>query len=168
MSKAASRIPFLLVLGLALAGGGCGGSSAGKTAAPAATGGLVSIGAGFQGLPGLKATVYARGIPQMSAFAFDSRGRLWVTRSGATTHEGDGVYLVAGPGAKPVKVIPAALKGPLGLVWVGKALRQLARARHGVHWAEPGATSAGRRRSSPGRWRAARTTTSSARPTEAC
>ena len=30
----------------------------------------------------------------MSAFAFDSSGRLWVARSGANTHEGDGVYLV--------------------------------------------------------------------------
>ena len=34
----------------------------------------------------------------MSAFAFDASGRLWVARSGANTHEGDGVYLVAAPG----------------------------------------------------------------------
>ena len=58
----------------------------------------MSIGAGLQGPPGLKATVYARGIPQMSAFAFDASGRLWVTRSGANTHESDGVYLVAARG----------------------------------------------------------------------
>ena len=82
----------------------------------------MSIGAGLHGPSGLKATVYARGIPQMSAFAFDSSGRLWVARSGANTHEGDGVYLVAGAGAQPVKVIPASLKGPLGLVWIGKTL----------------------------------------------
>ena len=119
MSKAAFPIRFLLVLALAVAVGGCGGS---KAKAPAAKSGLVSIGAGLQGPPGLKATVYARGIPQMSAFAFDSRGRLWVTRSGANTHESDGVYVVSSRGAKPVKVIPATLKGPLGLVWVGEKL----------------------------------------------
>ena len=122
MSKAAFHFPLPLVLALALVAGGCGGTSAGKSAAPAAKSGLVSIGAGLEGLPGLKATVYARGIPQMSAFAFDSTGRLWVARSGANTHEGDGVYLVAAPGATPVKVIPATLKGPLGLVWAGEKL----------------------------------------------
>jgi glucose/arabinose dehydrogenase len=30
--------------------------------------------------------------------------------------------VVAGAGAQPVKVIPASLKGPLGLVWIGKTL----------------------------------------------
>ena len=84
--------------------GGCGGSAAGTSAAKS---GLVSIGAGLKGPPGLEATVYARGIPQMSAFAFDASGRLWVTRSGASTRtSSDGVYLVAGQGAKPVKVDP--------------------------------------------------------------
>jgi glucose/arabinose dehydrogenase len=122
LSKASSLISLLLVLALALVVGGCGGSSGGKAKAPAARSGLVSIGAGLQGLPGLKATVYARGIPQMSAFAFDASGRLWVTRSGSDTHESDGVYVVASRGAKPVKVIPATLKGPLGVVWVGEKL----------------------------------------------
>ena len=115
--------PFLaivvLVFGLVVAG--CGGSS-GKSVTTTSTSGLVSIGEGLQGPPGLQATVYARGIPQMSAFAFDPEGRLWVARSGANTHESDGVYVVAAAGAKPVKVIPASLKGPLGLVWIGKTL----------------------------------------------
>jgi glucose/arabinose dehydrogenase len=69
----------------------------------------------------LHATVYARGIPQMSAFTFDSRGRLWVARSGSSSHRGDGVYLVAHAGAKPVRVV-SSIRGPLGLVWVGGGL----------------------------------------------
>jgi glucose/arabinose dehydrogenase len=78
-------------------------------------------GATFGGSAGAKATVYANRLPMMSAFAFDSRGRLWVTTSAAANHARDGVYLVARRGAKPVKVI-AGLKGPLGLVWVGSRL----------------------------------------------
>jgi len=108
---AVAALVFVLVVA------GCGGRSASTP-----TNGLVSIGAGLQGPAGLKATVYARGIPQMSAFAFDQTGRLWVARSGANTHESDGVYMIAGAGAEPVKVIPASLKGPLGLVWIGKTL----------------------------------------------
>jgi glucose/arabinose dehydrogenase len=88
----------------------CGGNGAN---APA----LVSIGAGLEGQNGLHATVYARGIPHMSAFAFDSAGRLWVTRSGATAHGADGVYLVRRAGATPSKVI-SGIGGPLGLAWL--------------------------------------------------
>jgi hypothetical protein len=57
----------------------------------------------------------------MSAFAFDSLGRLWITTSGATDHAHDGVYLVRTRGAAPVKVV-GGLKGPLGLTWVGNRL----------------------------------------------
>jgi glucose/arabinose dehydrogenase len=57
----------------------------------------------------------------MSAFAFDARGRLWVTRSGSSTHGKDGVYLVAGAGERPLKVV-STIRGPLGLVWVGDSL----------------------------------------------
>jgi glucose/arabinose dehydrogenase len=57
----------------------------------------------------------------MSAFAFDARGRLWVTRSGSSAHGNDGVYLVDRPGATPIKVVPS-IRGPLGLVWVGSSL----------------------------------------------
>lgn len=66
-------------------------------------------------------SVYARGITNMSAFAYDAQGRLWVARSGATTHGSDGVYVVAKAGATPVKVI-ADVRGPLGLVWVHDSL----------------------------------------------
>jgi glucose/arabinose dehydrogenase len=91
---------------------GCGSSSS-----PA----LASIGAGLRGPAGAHATVYARGIPQMSAFAFDARGRLWVARSGSSGHANDGVYLVPGAGATPVKVV-SQIRGPLGLVWVDGSL----------------------------------------------
>jgi glucose/arabinose dehydrogenase len=57
----------------------------------------------------------------MSAFAFDAQGRLWVTTSAATNHANDGVYLIAKPLARPVKVV-SGLKGPLGLTWDGGKL----------------------------------------------
>jgi glucose/arabinose dehydrogenase len=117
-----SKPQLAAVLVLVLAVSGCGGSSSGKSTATTPASGLVSIGAGLDGPPGLEATVYAKGIPQMSALAFDASGRLWVARSGANTHESDGVYLIASQGARPVKVIPATLKGPLGLVWIGQKL----------------------------------------------
>lgn len=102
-----------LLAAAALVVAGCGSSSAST--------GLSSIGAGLRGPSGAHATVYARGVPQLSAFAFDARGRLWVARSGSTTHAGDGVYLVSHAGAKPVKVV-SSIRGPLGLVWVGGSL----------------------------------------------
>jgi glucose/arabinose dehydrogenase len=101
-----SALAIVVALGL----GACGGS-----------GGSTSIGAGLTGRSGLHAAVFARGIPQMSAFAYDSDGRLWVTRSGSTAHARDGVYLVARPGAMPVKVV-SSIRGPLGLVWIGQRL----------------------------------------------
>jgi glucose/arabinose dehydrogenase len=101
----------------ALAASSCG-SGRGHAAA---TDGLVAIGAGLRGPSGLHATVYARGVTHVSAFAFDGRGRLWATASGATTHGGDGVYLVARPGTRAVKVV-AGPRGPLGLVWIGSSL----------------------------------------------
>src|SRR5207247_4514926 len=83
--------------------------------------GLVPIGAGLRGPTGVKATVYATGLKTMSAFAVDSKGRLWVTTSGATDHSRDAVYLVRKAGTRPVKVI-SGLKGPLGLVWLDDRL----------------------------------------------
>ena len=97
---------------LVLIGSACGSSTD--------QAGSVAIGAGLKGPRGDRATIYARGIREMSAFAFDRAGRLWVTRSGATTHGHDGLYVVRTAGARPVKV--AGLRGPLGLVWVGKSL----------------------------------------------
>ena len=108
--------PIAVVVAIAALATGCGGRST-----QAAGGELVSIGAGLDGPTGLHATVYARGITHVSAFAFDARGRLWATASGATGHAGDGVFLVAHRGARPVKVV-AGPKGPLGLVWIGQSL----------------------------------------------
>jgi glucose/arabinose dehydrogenase len=85
------------------------------------TGGPVPIGAGLRGPSGLKAMVYATGLPTASAFAFDSGGRLWVTTA-ASTYEGkDGVYLVPEAGAIPVEVV-TGLRTPLGLTWYQDAL----------------------------------------------
>ena len=83
--------------------------------------GTVGIGQGLRGPAGLEATVYARGLPNVSAFALDARGRLWATTSAASDHRGDGVYLIPRAGAAPVKVI-SGLVGPLGLVWRGSRL----------------------------------------------
>src|SRR4051794_6411662 len=99
----------LLVALPALLVSGCASSSASRWP--------VAVGAGLTGAAGTKATVYARGVPQMSAFAFDTRGRLWIARSGSSSHVRDGIYVVARAGAKPVRVV-SAVHGPLGLVWV--------------------------------------------------
>jgi glucose/arabinose dehydrogenase len=106
------RTAFLIAVTLATAA--CGSS---PQAAPKS----VSIGAGLKGRQGLHASVYARGIPQMSAFAFDARGRLWVTRSGSSSHGSDGVYVVDSAGATPTRVVHR-IRGPLGLVWIGRRL----------------------------------------------
>jgi glucose/arabinose dehydrogenase len=47
----------------------------------------------------------------------DARGRLWIAAAGLSTHGRDGVYLVARPGAQPLRVI-RGLEDPLGLVWL--------------------------------------------------
>jgi glucose/arabinose dehydrogenase len=82
---------------------------------------LVSIGSGLSGPSGLEATVYARGLQTMSAFAFDRRGRVWVATSAATDHGSDGIYVVPRAGERPVKVV-AHVNGPLGLTWYRNAL----------------------------------------------
>ena len=92
-----------------------------QKAASTSTSGRVAIGQGLEGPAGLKATVYATGLRNVSAFAFDARGRLWATTSAATKHSGDGVYLVPSAGAAPIKVI-SGVSGPLGLLWHGGKL----------------------------------------------
>ena len=114
----AARVVCLLVL-LALVAAGCGGASGSATTTPAT--GTVGIGQGLRGPAGLEATVYARGLPNVSAFALDARGRLWATTSAASDHRRDGVYLIPRAGAAPVKVV-SGLEGPLGLVWRGPRL----------------------------------------------
>ena len=112
-----AQLATVLVAAVALTG--CG--SSGKTSRTTTSGqGLVAIGAGLRGPAGLHATVYATGLQLMSAFAFDARGRLWVTTSGANTHATDGLYLVSRPGARPIRI--ASFRGPLGLVWIRRTL----------------------------------------------
>jgi glucose/arabinose dehydrogenase len=107
----------LLTSALALVAAGCGSSGHGGTApATTAASGTAAIGEGLQGAAGLKATVYATGLRNVSALAFDSRGRLWATTSAAENHSHDAVYLVRAAGAAPVRVI-AGVAGPLGLAW---------------------------------------------------
>jgi glucose/arabinose dehydrogenase len=91
------------------------------------------IGAGLTGPHGAQATVYARGLKHVSALAYDSRGRLWATTSGATTHTGDGVYVVSHTGAEPQKVV-GGITAPLGLVWVGDRLIVSSLGRVTAYW----------------------------------
>ena len=102
----------VLLAALALLAAGCGGAGGSATT----TSDRVEIGQGLTGPAGLEATLYAGGLQHVSAFAFDARGRLWATTSGASDHTKDGVYLVPRAGAKPVKVV-SGVEGPLGLVW---------------------------------------------------
>ena len=89
---------------------GCG-TSAKRTGS-----GLVSIGSGLSGPAGLRAEVYARGLPTVAAFTFDPQGRLWAAAAGLSDHARDGVYLIAKPGARPLRVV-GGLDDPLGLLW---------------------------------------------------
>jgi glucose/arabinose dehydrogenase len=107
----------LLLLAALLTACGSGEQRASRPAADP----LLPIGAGVLGQRGYRATVYASGLKHLAAFTLDSRGRVWVAVSGATTHDADGIYLVAGAGARPVKVV-GGLTAPLGLVWVGRTL----------------------------------------------
>lgn len=117
LTTRAAQFAFVLVA-VASVVAGCG-SSGQKTETPSELG-LVSIGAGLSGPAGLHASVYATGLKLMSAFAFDARGRLWVTTSGSSTHATDGLYLVSRADARPTRV--ARFRGPLGLVWIRGSL----------------------------------------------
>jgi len=96
-----------LLLGLA----GCGSAAKGPSGS-----GLVAIGAGLKGPAALKATVYATGPATVAALDLDRDGRLWLAAAGLENHTQDGVYLIAKPGGRAVKVV-SGLKDPLGLAW---------------------------------------------------
>jgi glucose/arabinose dehydrogenase len=119
--------PFALLLALVTVGG-CSvgalsptapsssttGSSAASTAETASS--LVAIGAGLRGPAGLAATVDATGPADVSALAFDDRGRLWLATAAYSDGGTDGVYLAAAAGATPTEVVPG-LHTVLGLLW---------------------------------------------------
>jgi glucose/arabinose dehydrogenase len=86
-----------------------------------ATAALSAIGAGLQGPSGVAATVYATGLTNVSAFAFDTDGRLWAATAAFSDAGADAVYVIASPGATPTRVI-ADLHTPLGLVWADGTL----------------------------------------------
>lgn len=124
-----------------LAGCGSGGKSSSSSTGAAASGpatprpssGLVAIGAGLMGPPGLRATVYAKGPPTTATFAFDPQGRLWLTAAGLETHTQDGVYLIAKAGAPAQEVVPG-LNDPLGLDWYAGKLYVSSTERVDAYW----------------------------------
>jgi glucose/arabinose dehydrogenase len=120
MRRFAALLLTLVVAGCTSATAGATGTPASPSATPGATG-LTAIGAGLQGPAGLVATVYAAGLSHVSAFAFDSQGRVWAATAAYSDDGTDAVYLIPGVGAAPVKVI-AAQHTPLGLVWSGDTL----------------------------------------------
>jgi glucose/arabinose dehydrogenase len=90
-------------------------------AAPPATPPLTAAGAGLRAPAGIRADVYARGVPRPTALALDARGRIWAASSAGGPGAQDGVWLVAGPGARPRHVVKG-LHGVLGLTWAGGRL----------------------------------------------
>ena len=94
---------------------------AGCTAPGAASNALVDIGGGVQGPAGATASVYATGLPNVAALAFDDSGRLWAATAAYTDDGADSVSLIPAAGAAPVPVV-TGLHTVLGLLWVGDTL----------------------------------------------
>ena len=116
-SARARRIATLVATALVVA-------SCGANASPPTTpsgDGLVSVGAGLKGLAGLEATAYAHALPNVAALARDPQGRMWAATADYTDKGNDGVFVVAKPGAPPVKVV-AGMHTPLGLLWYHDSL----------------------------------------------
>lgn len=99
------------VLCIVALAGGCSSSSVRRGEAR-----LEPIGAGLHGPAGLRATVYAKGLPHVATFALDPQRRLWAAAAGLSNHRGDGVYLISDAGAVARRVI-SGLDDPLGLLW---------------------------------------------------
>jgi glucose/arabinose dehydrogenase len=117
------RRTIALLLSLVVAGcsGAVGADSPSTSPGPSSSaspdaGSLVDIGAGLQGPAGLTATVYATGLVNAAAFAFDGDGRLWVATAAFSDDGSDAIYLVASAGTAPTAVI-TGVHTPLGLVW---------------------------------------------------
>src|SRR6202046_1761117 len=111
-----------MLVGIALCS--CGGSGIGAGTVTRVHGsgnagvqsGLVPIGVGLSGAPGLRASVYAHGPPTVASFVFDPAGRLWLAAAGLESHTYDGVYVVAKANERARKII-SGLDDPLGMDW---------------------------------------------------
>jgi glucose/arabinose dehydrogenase len=118
------RLTAVLAAALLVSSCTAGASSSDSTGSAEPTplaNGLSPIGAGLAGPAGLTATVFASGILQAAALAFDTQGRLWVATAAYTDTGQDGVNLVTAAGATPIEVI-SGLHTALGLLWVGDSL----------------------------------------------
>ena len=82
---------------------------------------LVPAGAGLRAPAGIRADVFVTGLPRPTAFALDSRGRLWATSGSGVATRQDGVWLVARKGARPRQIV-RGVPTPLGLSWIGDEL----------------------------------------------
>jgi glucose/arabinose dehydrogenase len=109
-----------LLLVWAIVAAACQATNAGPMNTETSTG-LTDIGAGLQGRSGLAAAVFATGLENVSALAFDSAGRLWVATAGYEDDSGDGIFVVAQSGSTPREVVSGA-RTPLGLVWLDDTL----------------------------------------------
>ena len=87
---------------------------------------------GTEGPSGTSATVYTRGLSNVSALAFDADGRLWAATASYEDTGKDGVYVVTKEGATPTKVL-TGLHTPLGLLWHDGALYVASRGRVDVY-----------------------------------
>jgi glucose/arabinose dehydrogenase len=123
------NLAFLLCLVVAGCTGAVGAdspSTSPSSVAPPSTGStasasidassLVDIGAGLHGPAGLTATVYATGVTNAAAFAFDAEGRLWVATAAFSDDGSDAISVVASAGATPEAVV-TDVHTPLGLLW---------------------------------------------------
>lgn len=114
----------LIAAGCAPTGADDSGSTASTTPSTPATAagvGLVDIGAGVQGLPGLLATTYATGLPNVAALAVDADGRVWAATAAFDDAGTDTISLIAAAGATPVTVVTGQ-HTVLGLAWIGTTL----------------------------------------------
>ena len=114
------RIVIIAITSAALALSGCATSASADA--------LVSIGAGLKGPSGTRATVYARGLKNVSALAFDSEGRLWATTASYDDTGKDHLSVVTKAGATPIDVL-STLHTPLGLLWYHGSLYVTSRSR---------------------------------------
>lgn len=111
----AAALPLAVVCALLVTG--CSVSPSPRAEAPPPTtaggDGLVDIGAGLHGMPGLRASVVATGLDHLAALSYDAHGRLWAATADAADQGDDAVYLIGDSG--PAAVIPG-LHTPMGLL----------------------------------------------------